>query len=76
MSGYTIAEIWCDLPRCDTPRRVAEDVGTLRGLRAVAREQGWVRRRATDADLAEPVSTHRVGDLIDVCPDCLEWRAT
>jgi hypothetical protein len=61
MSGYMIAEVWCD--DCDT-RVVAEDEGSLRDLRASLREEGWVRRRP---ERRRPDTGDR---LIDLCEPC------
>ncbi len=57
MSGYMVAEVWCEV--C-LDREVAEDTGTLRDHRADLRQYGWRRWR----DAAK--------GLIDVCPDCVD----
>ena len=70
MTGYTIAEVWCDI--C-SERLVAEDEGTLRDHREGLRYDGWVRRRPRGAE------RERAGlapnGLIDVCPTCVEEGA-
>ena len=54
MSGYMIAEVWCE--DC-SDRIAADDEGTLRDHRANLREAGWRRVR-------------RDGLLVDLCSDC------
>lgn len=68
MSGYMIAEVWCDI--CGD-REVSEDEGPLRGHRENLREQGWRRKRpATAGELRAAATLGTHNRLIDVCPDC------
>jgi len=73
MSGYVIAEVWCDL--CGT-REVAADEGPLRALRAELRDAGWQRVRPSTTEDHQAARRHGTGmRLLDVCPNCAETRA-
>lgn len=68
MSGYMIAEVWCDI--C-LEREVAEDEGDLRSWRAELRDRGWRRKRPTTPAEVAAAERHGTGRrLLDVCPDC------